>query len=761
MIRSLACACAAVLVSASASAQPSGARTTTIHGRVIDDGAHVALRNARVAFDGDDVRPVATDGEGRFTITGPVGGTLVASKAGFARAAAPAVDGSDIALPRGAVITGRLLDEFGVPVPLVTIVAQRVDRAGGRRLATTSSHVETDDTGAYRLFDLAAGDYVVGMAGGRTFGGGGAISVPRAIDGPPRRYFPSAAALDEATVLHPGAGEEIAGVDMTLAGPPGPFPTPPRPPANGASSATPTATVRGRVADADGIPARAARVELASSRQLFSPMSVTADNDGAYEFSGVEPGEYFVSVTTTRFERVSFGQRRAGDRGDVLSVKRGAAVDHVDVTIPRGSRISGRILDQYGDPIANVNVRAAQIRARNGRRHLVRAPGVAGQQTNDRGEFRLFGVAPGRYLIEATVGEAVTGWEINDLPGFQTSYFPGTAQPSQAQPVEAADDQDALNVEFALARGATGTISGRVMTASGAPFDGALHIIPTSRSHAVVPGNFPSRATASNGAFHFAGLPPGEYVLQAAASPADSASEGEFGTQFVTVDGGAAEGVVLRMSAGSTVAGRVTFEGEAPATTDGFELSTAVTDPDFASLADNRAARAEPGADWTFAMRGLNGPRRLIANQPAGWMVKAILANGIDVTDAVLQFGRQDESIRDLEVVMTAQVTALSVTVDGQGGASGDDLVMVFSTDRSRWYPGSRFLAILPASDGAATLRGLAPGEYFVAAIDRRSDAMPDGEQSPEAMLEALTSTAAHVTLGPGQQAAVTVSLAR
>src|SRR5262249_52025272 len=191
----------------------------------------------------------------------------------------------------------------------------------------TEGEVEGDATGAYRLFDLPAGDFVVGISGPRMLGGAGGVPTPRPIADALRNFYPHAAQVDGATLLHVTAGQELAGIDLSISGPPSTMmpatPAPVRQASRG--------TIRGRVVDAEGHPVRQAKVELSSTGRFSSPVPGATDDDGAYELDGVEPGEYLLSVTTPRYETARFGARRAGDRGDVITVARGSVVEHVDV----------------------------------------------------------------------------------------------------------------------------------------------------------------------------------------------------------------------------------------------------------------------------------------------------------------------------------------------------------------------------------------------------------------------------------------------
>lgn len=519
--------------------------------------------------------------------------------------------------------------------------------------------------------------------------------------------------------------------------------------------------IRGRVVRADGQPVRRVHVQLSSSERPFRPTAVATDDDGLYEFTEVVPGTYNVTASKAGYMTVVFGQRRASDRGDIVTVTAGASVEHIDIVLPRGGVIAGRITDENGDPIENAAVSVWQIRFSAGRRRLSAVQGLPTRRTNDLGRYRMFGLPAGRYLVGAVVGQIVVGLPIADLPGYARTYFPGTPNPTEAETVDVRAAQDALNVDFSLAPARMARISGSAFSATGDPVQN-LSLSPSYRSGAVAVAPVGAR-TRPDGSFDFPNVPAGEYVVQAAKPRMSSSTEGEFGAQFVTVNGVDITDVVIRMSAGSTIAGRVTFEGGvAPPRSNRFELSPVPVDLDLTSLVGSPTARAEVHDDWTFDMRGANGPRRLrLLEAPAGWALKSILVNGIDVTDTPLMFGTNEQSLRDVEVVLTNHVTEIVGGVtDDRGRPTSDYVVVAFAADRGVWYQQSRFLKnALPSRDATFALRGLPPGQYFVAAIDRRLGVEAAGELENPEYLESLVAHATRVTLSEGQRTTLTLKI--
>ncbi len=308
-----------------------------------------------------------------------------------------------------------------------------------------------------------------------------------------------------------------------------------------------------------------------------------------------------------------------------------------------------------------------------------------------------------------------------------------------------------MNVDFSLVRGQTARISGAAFSSDGEPVQG-LTMTPSFRSGAVATDPVGAR-TRPDGGFEFENVGPGDYVVQAARPRASQSTEGEFGAQFVTVSGADVNDVIVQMSVGSEISGTVTFEDGDPPKPGGFELQPSPVDLDLTSLIGRSIASADAYEDWTFAMRGINGPRRLrVTRAPDGWMLKRILHDGMDITDSVQRFGTQEESIANVEVVMTRAVTAIGGTVtDSRGAPAVDAAVVAFSTDRSLWYAGSRFVGRADVRrTGSYAIAMLAPGDYHVAVVDKTRVEDVIGEIENPEFLESLIATATRLTLREG-----------
>jgi hypothetical protein len=117
--------------------------------------------------------------------------------------------------------------------------------------------------------------------------------------------------------------------------------------------------------------------------------------------------------------------------------------------------------------------------------------------------------------------------------------------------------------------------------------------------------------------------------------------------------------------------------------------------------------------------------------------------------------------LKDVEVVLTDRLTTIAGSVrDARGSAATDGHIIAFATGRESWHAASRFIAHTTVSaTGMFSLRGLPPGDYFVAAVDRVRGSDEDGEWADPGLLDALAARAAHLTLNEGESVSLTLPL--
>ena len=542
--------------------------------------------------------------------------------------------------------------------------------------------------------------------------------------------------------------------------PPGSPRMPPRAARPGEDPLKGTAMIRGYVTAADtGAPLRRALVRAQSQDGRNSGMALT-DGQGRFEIKELLAGRYTVSVSKAGYVGMSYGQRRPEQQGTVLEILDGQLVDKMAFVLPRGGVITGTILDEFGEPIAGAQVQAMRYRYFNGARRLM---STGGGSTDDRGMFRLYGLNPGDYFISASVRapqQMVGPTNVSSPPveGYAATYFPGTPSPAEATRITVRAMQEASNINFALIATRLSRLSGRAITSSGAPLvQGMLMLTPADRA-TIGMLNFGNATTRADGTFQMAGVAAGTYELQVRPRGMPTA-DAEFATMRITVGQDDIDNITIVTSRGAVAYGVITTDENAPLPFRPEQVTI------FARPVEPEAMIVNPGTpkineDWTFELNGLSDQRLFTANiaENPDWALKAVLHNGVDITDTPIEFvpGR---TVEGLQLVFSRKLTELTGRITAERNMPETDAtVIVFSQDPARWGFATRYIRTArPNQDGRYTLRGLPPHDYLVVAV---KDIEVGQWQDPE-FLEAMRAHAARVSLEDGGKAAQDLKVIR
>ncbi len=281
----------------------------------------------------------------------------------------------------------------------------------------------------------------------------------------------------------------------------------------------------GRIVAAEtGTPLRRAQVRITGPD--IGSKAALSDAQGRYEFKDLPAGRFTLSASKAGYVNIQYGQNRPYESGRPIELAEKQVIDKADISMPRGSVISGRIVDEFGEPVADAMVAAMRQTWAAGRRRFVPAgrPG----QTNDLGQFRMYGLPPGDYYVSATLRNAemmmfdimgAQGGPTGSTPtsGYAPTYFPGTASPTEAQKVTLVVGQEAQQTDFALLPVRLSRVAGVVMSSDGKPVENAMvNLVPLSRTGDIGMMMMASSSrTTKEGHFTVNGVAPGEYTLNA------------------------------------------------------------------------------------------------------------------------------------------------------------------------------------------------------------------------------------------------------
>src|SRR6266508_2439010 len=512
-------------------------------------------------------------------------------------------------------------------------------------------------------------------------------------------------------------------------------PPPPPPPPGMAAGMPPardtptkgTAAIRGRVLATDtGQPIRKALVR-ANSPELREGRLTTTDADGKYELKELPAGRITLTANKGSFVTLSYGQLRPFEPGKPLEVLDGQTIEKVDFSLPRGSIITGRVVDEFGDPVADAQVAPMRFVNQGGRRLMQPSGRMA--MTNDIGEYRLFVLSPGQYYVSATLrpgsagGGVMMGVQSDDRSGYAPTYYPGTPNVAEAQKLNVGLAQTLNEINVALSPTRLASVSGIAFDAQGRPMTGGMVMTIQRQGE----GGFSMNSGGMirpDGTFQVTSLAPGSYTMQAM-NPTGGGGMidvGAIATADITVAGDDIKDVRLAAVTPSTVTGRIVFNDASAAAS--LRASTLRIAAPYRNPADFNPFMGGPGKvndDFTFEMKLRPGGGQLIRLSPmsGGWTLKAVRLNGADVTDTGIEV-RANEDLAGVEVEMTNHASDLSgLVTNARGEAVKDYSVVIFAQDRERWGPGSRFMRTgRPDQDGRFKINGLPAGSYYAIAVD-------------------------------------------
>lgn len=685
------------------------AQRSSVRLRIADANSGIPLRARITAASTVPLPRTFSDEHGEVSVdVGPSGRTVRVNKPGYLSQPvdlAPRDEVVSIRLVRGAAISGRVIDMLGAPVVnRPVLVAPQPDTGQPPRRA------RTDDLGAYRVGTLADGTYSVSVALVTP-------SVPgvSAATAPP----PAPDALPHLVVVR--RADDVAGIDFVVAPPvtcraPAPPVEPPsiRPDlrAGPGGNAPGNGSIAGRVTTADGRPL--ACVEVAALRGGSPTASGITDTDGSYVLSRLRAGAYTVEFKRAGFAVMQWGQSDGGPPGRPITLRDRDRVTRIDIRLLRGGALTGTVVDEFGEPVEDVALRALQLRDQGDRAIAISAGTV---QTDDRGRYRFFGLLPGRYIVGSV--PTTEGPESRIGMGYPPAYYPGTVEVASAAVVDVQEDAERQWVDFARVPNRVATITGTAVNSRNEPVTDRVILVASQRSGAVIAETQGADVKGADGAFTIPNVPPGDYVLQATSKRgADEPSE--FAMQYVTVVEADPLPVRIQTRTGIDLRGRLIEEGVPLVDARGFTLEAVPVDWDQTSLLAG-VQRVTPDGDGLLSLAGVTGPRRFVlSSSRSDWYLKSVRLRGGDVTDDVMGFPPGGFNfIRDLEVVVSNKGATIEGDVLNGTTMATETSIVLFSTNPDHWFRGSRFVKTVRGTPvGEFRIEGVADGEYFVVAID-------------------------------------------
>lgn len=488
------------------------------------------------------------------------------------------------------------------------------------------------------------------------------------------------------------------------------------------------------------------RMSLDSASALDIFRTAKTDADGRYNITGLRAGNYEIHVEAAAFAPA----KRDSDRSRTVTLDDDQNADNINFSLVRGGVITGRAMDADGRPLI---AQPMQLKSAFGEGETREFSGVSAggeESTDDRGVYRLFGLAPGKYIIG--VGGRVAR-PFGASSKYPLTYFPGTTDEKQARIIEIAEGSEITDIDIRLG-GANKTyeVTGHVVDAdSGQPIPKTTLLCIGQSSSGGAFGYSNSATSDAKGEFRLSGLAPGKYRIQLTSSysgllgnPSEHYAEE---TTFEVLDANVS-GVQVQARRGAILNGVVVIEGT-PEQKNQFNLGQMMM---MAFVEQKKVDRQDDGqqehlstsdfsttklnADGSFRMAGLppgkvSGFNVISIAANASLKLKRIEQNGVVMTEGIET--RPGETISGVKIVLGTASGSIRGQINFSGGKlpdGGSAHAIAVRADSQGNDRDSESAEV--DSKGRFVIEGLMDGEYQILIVFRPgsgAESTESGEQ--------------------------------
>jgi 5-hydroxyisourate hydrolase-like protein (transthyretin family) len=464
-----------------------------------------------------------------------------------------------------------------------------------------------------------------------------------------------------------------------------------------------------------GEPIRKVEVTLMPSGAMpKTSLAGVTDASGRFSFEQVEPGKYYLTAQKTGFLQGRYGARSQMSSGTPLSVAAGQSLkDLAFKLMPQGS-ISGRVLDDEGEPIQNAMVQVLAERSFRGKRQFLPSGGMS---TNDRGEYRVSNLGPGKYLLMASPsmrhGSAPPRPDTGKPEmGLASVYYPGVLEQSQAARIELALGAELTGHDLRLRQTRVARIRGKAI--NGQTGEPAKGIMVTLARELPFFDRFGVPVQGEDGQFELASVTPGSYTLSA-----NMMRPGEdrlAAVQPVEVGDRDIEGIVLTLKPGENVSGTILVDGDPKKIPLG-SLQVYLSVQALIIMGGTPSAAVQP--DGSFTLKNVTPGKFEIAigGPSSAFFIKSIKVGDMELT------GREVDWTAGLPagaiaITLSTKGAAVAGSVEKDGKPASGAVVALVPDDEARRTGLSYYRQAVSDQTGAFAIKNVPPGAYKAYAFD-------------------------------------------
>lgn len=491
-------------------------------------------------------------------------------------------------------------------------------------------------------------------------------------------------------------------------------------------------TIEGQVFDAStGEPLRKATISMNAAHAY----GATSDAAGKFSITGIEPGQYRVSASHTGFLGMQYNARRPDGPGTMLELARAQKMSGVVFRLTPHGVITGRMVDEDGDPLQNVQIQLMRLVYTRGRKQLQQYNGA---NTNDLGDYRIAGVQPGKYYLCATYrgrmnvimmdgNGAFNGGQLQPQEDYAPTFYPGVTDIAAAVPMDMKPGQQLQGINLKLTKIHTVSVKGTVInnTAAAQP-----EPLPGGRGGAVRINNVNLQLDPRNslnpnglaqgtsvrpdGTFDFPSVPPGSYNLIATSNAGNVRHSIMLPIEVGNTN---LEGVALTINPGVTVSGHIRIDGDTTDPIPSFMVRLNPWTPGV-NIIVPQPAKADASNNFSFEDVNPQDFEVNVTPLTGSLYLKSIRAGNADVLNTGLDLSGDGSATLEIVIGVNApQVTGTVQDPTTQQPAPAATVVLI-PQEKERRETSLFYRTASTDQSGNFTFSRVNPGEYRVYAWD-------------------------------------------
>ena len=443
--------------------------------------------------------------------------------------------------------------------------------------------------------------------------------------------------------------------------------------------------------------------------------TTSTEADGKFSVKGLEPGQYRLSANRSGFVRMDYGARPGAVTGSPLTLEKGQAMKSLEFKMSPHAVITGRVLDEDGDPVQSSSVMLFRHRYIQGRKQMMTAGGAS---TNDLGEYRMFGIAPGKYYLSVSVPNYAMFGTISQPgaapeEGYAPTYYPGTNDMAFASLITVAQGGLLQGTDIRLRKMRTYRIKGKVVGAR-TPRGGMVLVNSKGGNDFTMMDRNMGSWRGASGDFEVRGLRPGSYIVQAEYSESPDQRFG--GRVPVEVTDHDVADVVITLGPGVEVQGTVRLDGESTAKLE--ELALVLIPKGSGMMMRMNEGRLTDKGVFTIARVTQDEFQIQVRGMPPDHYLKSarlgeteVLENGLDLTQLSSAIG--------IDIVISPGAAKFTGTVvDEKDKPIRGATIILRPTNAKLAMIGTLTKTATTDQNGQFKIEGVVPGDYQSLAFD-------------------------------------------